>query len=153
MTNGAIQDDTEITQLAAERDIRNVIDEVNQSLRERDAKSYVSAFLGDAVVFDLAPPLAHGIDQQGMEAWLETWDGPVERTCRDFVVSIDGDLAVAHGMYHVSATTKQGQTAAWWMRATVCLRQGPDWQIFHEHTSVPFYMDGSFKAAVDLQPS
>jgi hypothetical protein len=25
-------------------------------------------------------------------------------------------------------------------------------QITHEHKSTPFYMDGSFKAAVDLQP-
>ena len=26
------------------------------------------------------------------------------------------------------------------------------WKIMHEHSSVPFYMDGSFKAAVDLKP-
>ena len=26
------------------------------------------------------------------------------------------------------------------------------WKIAHEHTSVPFYMDGSFRAAVDLEP-
>jgi ketosteroid isomerase-like protein len=26
------------------------------------------------------------------------------------------------------------------------------WAIAHEHSSVPFYMDGSYKAAVDLKP-
>ena len=26
------------------------------------------------------------------------------------------------------------------------------WKIAHAHTSVPFYMDGSFKAATDLNP-
>jgi ketosteroid isomerase-like protein len=26
------------------------------------------------------------------------------------------------------------------------------WKIAHEHTSVPFYMDGSFRAAIDLKP-
>jgi ketosteroid isomerase-like protein len=26
------------------------------------------------------------------------------------------------------------------------------WKIAHEHTSVPFYMDGSDTAAVDLEP-
>jgi ketosteroid isomerase-like protein len=40
-----------------------------------------------------------------------------------------------------------------WFRATVCLRKlGGTWWITHEHKSTPFYMDGSFKAAVDLQP-
>lgn len=27
------------------------------------------------------------------------------------------------------------------------------WQIVSDHTSVPFYMDGSYRAAVDLQPT
>jgi hypothetical protein len=29
---------------------------------------------------------------------------------------------------------------------------GDAWTVAHEHTSVPFYMDGSLKAAVDLAP-
>lgn len=38
-------------------------------------------------------------------------------------------------------------------RVTLCLRRvGSAWMIVHEHESVPFYMDGSFRAAVDLQP-
>jgi PhnB protein len=27
-----------------------------------------------------------------------------------------------------------------------------NWKIAHEHDSVPFYMDGSFKASIDLTP-
>jgi ketosteroid isomerase-like protein len=39
------------------------------------------------------------------------------------------------------------------MRATVSLRRHQGgWQIVHEHTSVPFYMDGSLRPAFDLQP-
>jgi ketosteroid isomerase-like protein len=39
------------------------------------------------------------------------------------------------------------------VRATVGLRRiGGRWQVTHEHSSVPFYMDGSYRAAVDLQP-
>jgi PhnB protein len=26
------------------------------------------------------------------------------------------------------------------------------WKIAHDHMSVPFYMDGSYKAAIDLKP-
>ncbi|MFD0204902.1 MULTISPECIES: nuclear transport factor 2 family protein [Saccharothrix] len=40
-----------------------------------------------------------------------------------------------------------------WFRSTVCLRRVDGvWRIAHEHTSTPFYMDGSFSAALDLTP-
>jgi ketosteroid isomerase-like protein len=36
---------------------------------------------------------------------------------------------------------------------TLCLTKVDGaWLIEHEHTSTPFYMDGSFRAAVDLTP-
>jgi ketosteroid isomerase-like protein len=39
------------------------------------------------------------------------------------------------------------------VRVTVCFRKiAGKWKVVHEHVSVPFYMDGSFKAAVDLKP-
>ena len=38
-------------------------------------------------------------------------------------------------------------------RMTACYRKiSGRWLITHEHVSVPFYMDGSYKAAVDLKP-
>ena len=40
-----------------------------------------------------------------------------------------------------------------WLRATVCFRRVDGaWKVAHEHASVPFYMDGSFRAAIDLKP-
>jgi ketosteroid isomerase-like protein len=42
---------------------------------------------------------------------------------------------------------------SFWMRATMCFeRINGTWRIVHEHTSVPFYMDGSLRPAFDLQP-
>ena len=39
------------------------------------------------------------------------------------------------------------------MRASVGLRKVDGrWQVTHAHASVPFYMDGSDRAAVDLRP-
>jgi ketosteroid isomerase-like protein len=36
---------------------------------------------------------------------------------------------------------------------TACYRKiNGKWLIAHEHVSVPFYMDGSYKAAIDLRP-
>jgi ketosteroid isomerase-like protein len=50
-------------------------------------------------------------------------------------------------------TKLDGQHAEWWQRITICLRRIDGiWKIVHEHTSVPFYMDGSYRAATDLKP-
>lgn len=43
--------------------ILRVFDTVSQGLRDKDAKAVVSQYVADAVVFDLAPPLAHRIDE------------------------------------------------------------------------------------------
>jgi ketosteroid isomerase-like protein len=44
-----------------------------------------------------------------------------------------------------------GRQEAWWSRATVALVRAPTgWQIMREHSLVPFHMDGSFRAAIDL---
>ena len=46
-----------------------------------------------------------------------------------------------------------GEKVDIWTRSTVIFRkEGSTWKVMHVHSSVPFYMDGSFKAAVDLKP-
>ena len=46
-----------------------------------------------------------------------------------------------------------GTTPDLWFRATLALRRTDGiWKVVHEHNSTPFYMDGSDRAALDLQP-
>jgi PhnB protein len=53
----------------------------------------------------------------------------------------------------MNGTKTDGEQVDLWFRATVGLRKiGGRWRITHEHESVPFYMDGSYRAAVDLKP-
>ena len=122
----------------------------------RDAAGIVGGYTRDAAIFNLAPPLAHrGVDLQEKKAWLDTWEGPVDLETRDFNITISGDFAFCHGFYRMSGTPKAagGHQVSFWMRATVCLqRNGDAWRIVHEHTSVPFYMDGSLRPAFDLEP-
>ncbi|UJR85115.1 YybH family protein [Sandaracinus amylolyticus] len=134
--------------------IRAVFETLSAAFRERDAVRIARQYAPDALIYDLAPPLGHvGMDTKSLEAWLATWQGPIEHTIRDLRISTDGDLALAHSLVHVGATTKQGERAEWWMRATAGLRRANGgWKIVHEHTSVPFHMDGSFRAATDLEP-
>jgi PhnB protein len=53
----------------------------------------------------------------------------------------------------MTGSKTDGEVVDLWVRCTVCFRRrGSAWEITHQHTSVPFYMDGSYKAAVDLRP-
>jgi len=68
-------------------------------------------------------------------------------------VQVGGDLAVARGLGHMMGTKTGGEQVDLWARCTVCFgRRDGTWKITHQHTSVPFLMDGSYKAATDLKP-
>jgi ketosteroid isomerase-like protein len=141
--------------LRDELDILALVETVHRAHHNKDAAAIVAPYAQDAVVFNLAPPLFHrGVDLQEKQAWLDTWEGPIDCESRDFSITVSGDFAFCHGFYRLSGTPKAaGRPVSFWMRATVCLhRDAGAWRIVHEHTSVPFYMDGSLRPAFDLQP-
>ena len=71
---------------------------------------------------------------------------------RDILVDLSGDLAICHGLVH-TRTERAGEAVGWWARVTTALRRiDGDWLVIHDHVSVPFHMDGSFRAAIDLEP-
>lgn len=125
---------------------------------DKDVRTMAAPYESEAALFTLAPPLVHhGMDPVGTQAWLDTWDGPIEIEPRDMKVSVDGDLAFCYGYMRLSGQKKgsanQNHTVNFWMRETLCLRRDGDrWRIVHEHASVPFYMDGPPLGAFDLQP-
>lgn len=134
--------------------IESVLEAVRRGHRDKDAAAVGARFSPDAVVFDLAPPLGHRFDVAGLAAWFDGWEGPVEQEWHEPAVFVSGDLAFCYGFQKLStATRSDGERAEWWQRTTLCLRRiGGDWTIVHEHSSVPFHMDGSLRAALDLEP-
>jgi ketosteroid isomerase-like protein len=138
-----------------EATILAVLDSVLQAHHLKDAAVFAAQFASDATIYNLAPPLVHhGIDIEEKQAWLDSWETPVNLQSRDLKVTISGDLAFVHGFLRMSGTKKGAERAVdFWMRETLCLeRKGSAWQIIHEHTSVPFYMDGTLRPAFDLRP-
>jgi len=138
-----------------EADIRALVESIHKAHHNKDAVAIVVPYAQDAVVCDLAPPLFHrGMDLQAKQAWLDTWEGPIDRESRDLNITVSGDFAFCHGFYRLSGTPKAaGRPISFWMRATVCLhRDAGAWRIVHEHTSVPFYMDHGRQLAARLQP-
>ena len=113
----------------------------------------VGAYAPDAVIFDLAPPLGRrGMTRDSVAAWLSGWDGPIQIDARDVDLTVDGDLAFVSALNRMRGRIG-GEEQDLWYRTTMCLRRlSGRWRIVHDHASVPFYMDGSYRAAVDLKP-
>jgi ketosteroid isomerase-like protein len=140
-----------------EAEIRALIEERAAAMRDRDAARAVATLADDVVAFELAPPLALGPgaarDEAGLAAWLAGWEGPVGIEIRDLHVETGGDVAWSRALNRLHGTLKGGREVDMWMRSTLGFRrEGGAWRIAHGHSSVPFLMDGSFRAATGLKP-
>ncbi|PST27049.1 DUF4440 domain-containing protein [Mesorhizobium plurifarium] len=139
---------------AAVAEIKEIIADWAEALRRKDAARVLAHGTQGCLVFSLAPPLkASDADARGLDEWFSTWKGPLGFALEDLDVSVSGDVAFATALTHLSGEKHDGQKAALWYRLTLGLRRtDAGWKIAHQHESVPFYMDGSFKAAIDLEP-
>jgi ketosteroid isomerase-like protein len=154
-TDQLVPDDT----AAAQDDIRAVLAEYAAAHADRDADRILGAFTADAVRYTLAPPLAqepgteYG-DADGVRRWLGTFDGPVALHHRDLRIAVGADVAFVHTLSSMTATPAGApQPFTFWFRSTFGLRRTAGaWRIVHQHDSTPFHMDGSFRAATDLEP-
>jgi ketosteroid isomerase-like protein len=139
----------------AEAAILAVVETKRRANHEKNAAEFAAQFATDAVIYNLAPPLVHhGVDVREKQAWLDSWSTPVDIESRDLEVTVSGDFAFCHGYLRMRGTKKGAEGPVdFWMRETLCLeRKRSGWQIVHEHTSVPFYMDASLRPAFDLKP-
>jgi PhnB protein len=147
MTDRATDDTTQI---------RKVLGDRTRALHDKDSSLAVAHLAEDAVMFTLAPPLqfagAKARDRADLETWFATWRGPIGWELRDPDIAVGGDIAFARGLGHMTGTKVDGEAIDLWTRSTICFRRlGGAWKIVHEHESVPFYMDGSYRAAIDLK--
>ena len=141
--------------------IRGVIEARATAIRNKDLTRALAVYTSDVVNFDLPPPLrfvgAAALDPKGLGGWFDTWLGPIGLDLRDFQIFGEGDVALAHGLVRIhgkrTGSEVTGKDTDVWVRQTLSFRRvAGAWKIAHEHTSVPFYMDGSVRAAVDLKP-
>ena len=140
-----------------EADIRNILEERIKGFHARNVDQLMSNSDADIVSFDLAPPLKSNSDRAAaranINAWFGTWKTPISWTNKDLVVNVDGNVAYSTALAHMGGTKTDGTEVSLWVRSTNGFRKVDGrWRHTHLHTSTPFYMDGSFKAAVDLKP-
>jgi ketosteroid isomerase-like protein len=142
------------SKIADETKIRALIDRRVTALHAKDAGAVLSCLAADVVPFTLAPPLVSTMtDVNSYEAWFATWQGPIGTEIRDLAIAVSGDLGVSHSLNRMTGTSIGGHQVQLWYRQTLSFRKiDGEWKIAHEHASVPFHMDGSFRAAIDLKP-
>ena len=137
-----------------EAQIRAVLEDWVDALRSKDAARVKSHGTADMVHYSMAPPLvADGTGLNALEKWFDTWQGPIGYELRDLAITAGDDIAFCHCLNHMTGTQRNDKTDVWFRRTLGLRKIDGRWKIVHAHESVPFYMDGSDKAAVDLQPS
>jgi uncharacterized protein (TIGR02246 family) len=141
---------------AGEAQIRRLVDGWAKALRAKDVDGVMSYYAPDILLFDIAPPLQNkGADayRKNWEEWFATWEGPIGYEIRDLSTTVGDDVAFSYSLNRIYGTRTDGEKTDVWVRITACRRKiNGKWLITHEHVSVPFYMDGSYRAAVDLKP-
>jgi uncharacterized protein (TIGR02246 family) len=134
-------------------EIEALCQELARAHVDHDADAIVKAYAPDALIYDLSPPpRRRGMNRDGVVAWLAGWEGPIHIDARDVNIAVDGHLAFVSALNRMRGR-QGGEEQDMWYRTTMCLRKtGGRWRIVCDHSSVPFYMDGSLRAAVDLKP-
>jgi uncharacterized protein (TIGR02246 family) len=137
--------------------IRQLVADRVSAMRTGDAEAICGSYAPDAVVFTLAPPLVQppedSRDVAQLRAWFEDKGGSVWSEVRDLKVTVDGDLALCTSLECMGTEPGSAQPFSLWFRSTLGLRRlDGEWRIVHEHQSTPFHMDGSLRAATDLEP-
>ena len=140
---------------ATQTQIRRLIGDWTAALRSRDVDALMALCAPDFVSFDLAPPLSHdaAVYRAGLQQWFASFASPIVCDVSQLEIASAGDVAFSRSLNRMTGKKTSGEEMDLWVRATICYRKiGGAWKVAHEHISVPFYMDGSFRAAVDLHP-
>jgi ketosteroid isomerase-like protein len=137
--------------------VRQTLDRHAAAIHAKDAKAAIACLSDKVVAYDLAPPLAldsaAARDAASLQKWLDSWEGPIWSAVRDLHVEVGGAVAFAHALQHMTGTKIDGENVDLWFRATAGLiKTATGWRIAHLHNSVPFAMDGSGQALLDLKP-
>jgi PhnB protein len=142
------------TKASDEAQIRAVIEKWAAALRNKDTAGVLSHYTPNQVHFSLAPPLVSTVSNaESLSAWFATWEGSIGYDILNLNITVGGDVAFSHSLNRMQGTMTDGSKGDLWFRHTLGFQRITGvWKIAHEHESVPFYMDGSSKAAVDLEP-
>jgi ketosteroid isomerase-like protein len=140
-----------------EKQIRDLLGDFTQAFYAKSAEGVIALLADDSQFFDLAPPLRLSStathDPARLVEWFQSWKSPIVSQSHELTIAAGGEVAYAFALQHMTGTKNDGKAVDLWFRATACFRrQSGRWRITHMHNSVPFAMDGSGRALLDLKP-
>ncbi|MBD6616359.1 DUF4440 domain-containing protein [Komarekiella sp. 'clone 1'] len=138
-----------------EAEIRQLIADQQSAICAKDVDQIMSHYATEVIIFDVKPPFqikGKGAFRQVWEECLPYFPDSFEIETRDLNITVSDNLAVAHWLSHFTAMEPHHPAMQTWMRITaVCQRNQGEWQILHQHISVPFNPQTS-QAVFTLNP-
>ncbi len=126
-----------------EAQIRALIADQANAICAKDLDRNMGHYAADTVVFDVKP----SFQLRGASAFRRMWEACLPyfpastgTETRDLQVHVSGDLALAHWLWRLTGIDPEHPAARMWFRSTAGYRRTTQdqWEIVHEHCSVPF---------------
>ncbi len=139
-------------------EIQEVILKLQNATAHRNVSEVMECFADENVMFVLSPPLQTITTRKSkpapnLQEWFDSWRSNLNYFSRELHIDHCGDVGFAHCLTYMGGEKKSGEKTDLWFRESFGLRNlDGHWKITHQHQSVPFLMDGSNKAALDLKP-
>lgn len=132
---------TQNTLTSNEAQIRQLIADQQRAICTKNVDQIMSRYATEVIIFDVKPPF----QTKGKEAWRQVWEeclpyfpNAFEIETRDLNITVNDDLAVAHWLFRFTGTEDHPAMQTWMRVTAVCQNHQGEWQIRHEHLSVPF---------------
>jgi ketosteroid isomerase-like protein len=146
---------TKSTLTSNEAQVRQLIADQQRAICTKNVDQIMFHYAPEVVIFDVKPPF----QIQGKAAFRQVWEdclpyfpNSFEMETRDLNLTVSEDLAVAHWLFRFTGMEPDHPAMQTWMRITaVCQKHQGEWQILHEHLSVPFHPE-TFQVAFTLNP-
>ena len=139
----------------AEAVIRRRIEDCLRAIRAKDIDGVMSLYAPSVTSFDIVPPLRYTGADNKRRAWQEafaSYEGPIGYEARELTITMNGDLAFARSLNHVSGTLVGGHATGLWLRWTACFQRiNGVWLVAHDHVSVPTDLKNG-QAVLNLTP-
>lgn len=138
-----------------EAQIRQLIADQQHAICTKDVKQIMSYYANEFIVFNVTPPFQINVREAYRQVWeacLPYFPNSFGIEMQNLNVTVRDDLAIAHWLSHFTGMEPNHPAMQTWMRITAVYRHNQgNWQIVHEHNSVPFDPETS-QAAFTLNP-
>lgn len=128
--------------MSDESAIRTLLSEWSEAFCSKDLACLMALYAPDAVIFDAIPPFASGLElmRAKVEDCFQYFPAGFSIESRELTVRSDGELALAHFLWHFTDLPPGHPAGRHWLRSSLVAHKAADggWRIVHDHCSAPF---------------